>query len=52
MKRPIGRPDGGSDVSAALDAMNADQLRAFVRDSLAALDDGHGDSFRTRCSNG
>jgi len=38
-KRPNRRTGGVSDVSTALEAMSANELRTFVRDALGTLDD-------------
>lgn len=40
MRQPDGPFDAASDVSAALDAMNAEELRAFILEILAVLDGG------------
>src|SRR6266700_231413 len=40
MRQPDRSFDAASDVSAALDAMNAEELRAFILETLAVLDGG------------
>jgi hypothetical protein len=40
MKRPYRPSNEIADVSAALDAMNAEELRTFVGQAFASLDEG------------